>query len=151
MTIFTLLSQLVQRFHRQRPQPPPDVEAAPQAQPNGLEAHNHIRDLANIMVNSCLAWAPAMALTYAQLQSKYSPTFHVVSFEFLLCFASLFVSKFMNSKFPVIAQVLDLVGVFFGVTAFFTAITVPFPLYLQIITWLLYAIIMVFVFVSILF
>ena len=150
--MFISFSQLYQIFRRQRPQPPHDVEAASQAQPHGLEVHNHIRDLANIMVNFCLAWAPAMALTYAQLHSKYySPTIHVVSFEFLLCFASLFVSKFMNSKFPVIAQVLDLVGVFFGVTAFFTAITVPFPLYLQIITWLLYAIIMVFVFVSILF
>ncbi|KAE7998031.1 hypothetical protein FH972_002610 [Carpinus fangiana] len=126
MTIFTLLSQLVQRFHRQRPQPPPDVEAAPQAQPNGLDVNNHIRDLANIMVNFCLVWAPAMALIYAQIQSKYSPTLHLISFEFLLCFASFFVSKFMNSKFPVIAQVLDLVGVFFVGTAFFTVITIPF-------------------------
>jgi hypothetical protein len=150
--MFISFSHLYQIFRRQRPQPPHDVEAAPQ--PRGLElevVHTHIIDLINTMLTVCLASAPTLALTYAQLQPKYSPTFHVVSFEFLLCFASLFVSKFMNSKFPVIAQVLDIVGVFFGVTAFFTAITVPFPLYLQIITWVVYAITFLAVFVAILF
>jgi len=130
MTIFTRLLQLVQRFHPQRPraQTPADLEAG--AQPLVFEVHNHIRDWAKIMVTFCLASAPAIALTYAQVHSKYSPTFHMLSFEFLLCFASFFVSKFMKSKFPVIARVLDLVGVFFAVTAYFTAITIPLPLLL---------------------
>jgi hypothetical protein len=57
----------------------------------------------------------------------------------------------MKPKFPVIAQMLDLVGVFFGVTAFFTAITIPFPLYLQIIAWVVYAITFLAVLVSTLF
>ena len=155
MNIFTRFPQLFQRFHRQMPQPSPDVElAAPQPRPRGLElkvVHNHISDWDKIMVTFCLASAPAMALTHAQIHSKYSPAFHVLSFVCLLCFASLFVSKFMNSKFPVIAQVLDLVGVFFGVTAFFTAITIPFPLCHQIITWVVYAITFLAVFVSIFF
>jgi uncharacterized protein (DUF983 family) len=69
----------------------------------------------------------------------------------MLCLiASFFVSKFMKSKFPVIARVLDLVGVFFAVTAYFTAITIPLPLWLQIIAWLVYAISFVAVLVSIL-
>jgi len=150
MTIFTRLLQLVQRFHPQRPraQTPADLEAG--AQPLVFEVHNHIRDWAKIMVTFCLASAPAIALTYAQVHSKYSPTFHMLSFEFLLCFASFFVSKFMKSKFPVIARVLDLVGVFFAVTAYFTAITIPLPLWLQIIAWLVYAISFVAVLVSIL-
>jgi hypothetical protein len=46
----------------------------------------------------------------------------------------------MKPKFPVLARWLDVVGIFFAVTAFFTAITIPFPLYLQIITWVVYAI-----------
>jgi hypothetical protein len=150
MTIFTRLLQLVQRFHPQRPraQTPADLEAG--AQPLVFEVHNHIRDWAKIMVTFCLASAPAITLTYAQVHSKYSPTFHVLSFEFLLCFASFFVSKFMKSKFPMIARVLDLVGVFFAVTAYFTAITIPLPLWLQIIAWLVYAISFVAVLVSIL-
>jgi hypothetical protein len=57
----------------------------------------------------------------------------------------------MNSKFPVIARVLDRVGVFFAVTAFFTTTTIPFPLCLQIITWVVYAISFFAVLVSILF
>jgi hypothetical protein len=147
MTIFTHLSQLFRRiFH---PQPPPDLEAA--AQPFLLEVHNHIVDWVKIMVTFCFAWAPAIALTHAQLQSKFSPIFLVVSFQLLLCFACFFVSIFMKSKFPVKARVLDLVGVFFAVTAFFTAITIPFPLWLQIITWLLYAISFLAILVSILF
>jgi hypothetical protein len=150
MTIFTRLLQLVQRFHPQRPraQTPADLEAG--AQPLVFEVHNHIRDWAKIMVTFCLASAPAITLTYAQVHSKYSPTFHVLSFEFLLCFASFFVSKFMKSKFPMIARVLDLVGVFFAVTAYFTAITIPLPLWLQIIAWLVYAISFLAVLVSIL-
>jgi hypothetical protein len=84
-TMFISFSQLYQIFRRQQPQPPHDVEAAPQ--PRGLElevVHNHIIDWANIMVTVCLASVPTLALTFAQLHSKYSPTFHVVSFEFLL-------------------------------------------------------------------
>jgi len=140
MNISTHLSQQnVQRFdHPQGQQPPADLEAG--AQPLDLEVHNHIRDWVKIMVTFCLAFGPAIALTYAQIHSKFSPTFHVLSFESLLCFASFFVSKFMKAKFPVVARVLDFVGVFFAVTAYFTAITISFPLYLQIIAWLVYAI-----------
>jgi hypothetical protein len=150
MTIFIHLLQLVRGFPTpQGPQPPPvDLEAG--AQQLALEAHAHIRDWREIMVTFCLASAPAIALTYAQIHSKYSPTFHVLSFEFLLCFASFFVSKFMKSKFPVIARVLNLVGFFFAVTAYFTAITIPLPLWLQIIAWLVYAISFLAVLVSIL-
>jgi hypothetical protein len=73
MTIFTRLLQLVQRFHPQRPraQTPADLEAG--AQPLVFEVHNHIRDWAKIMVTFCLATAPAITLTYAQVHSKYSP------------------------------------------------------------------------------
>jgi hypothetical protein len=150
MTIFTRLLQLVQRFHPQRPRSQPHADLEAGAQPLDLEVHNHIRDWAKIMVTFCLASAPAIALTYAQVHSKYSPNFHVLSFEFLLCFASFVVSKFMRSKFPVKARVLDLVGVFFAVTAYFTAITISLPLWLQIIGWLVYAISFVAVLVSIL-
>jgi hypothetical protein len=118
-------------LHPQGRQPPPDLEAGVQ---------DHITDWANLMITYVLAFAPAIALTYAQIYSKFSPTFHVLSFEFLLSFATLIVSKFMKPKFPVVARGLDAVGIFFAVTAFFTAITIPFPLYLQIITWVVYAI-----------
>jgi hypothetical protein len=134
-----LSQQNVQRFdHPGGQQPPADPEAG--AQPLDLEVHNHIRDWVKIMVTFCLALGPAIALTYAQIYSKFSPTFHVLSFESLLCIASFFISKFMKAKFPVRARVLDFVGVFFGVTAYFTVITISFPLYLQLIAWLVYAI-----------
>jgi hypothetical protein len=125
------LQQIVHILHPQGRQPPPDLEAGVQ---------DHITDWANLMITYVLAFAPAIALTYAQIYSKFSPTFHVLSFEFLLSFATLIVSKFMKLKFPVLARGLNVVGIFFAVTAFFTAITIPFPLYLQISTWVVYAI-----------
>jgi hypothetical protein len=130
---------------RSRPQGP---------QPRGLAlelVHKHVIDLANIIVYGGLPSASAVALTYAQIHSKYSPIFHVLSFEILLCFAFLLVGNFMNSRFLVIAQVLDLAGMFFGVTAFFTAISIPFPPCLQIITWVVYGFTLLSVFYSILF
>jgi hypothetical protein len=126
------LQQLVHKLRPQGPaQPPPDLEAGVQ---------DHITDWANLMIAFVLAFAPAIPLTYAQIYSKFSPTFHLVSFEFLLSLATFFVSKFMKPKFPVLARWLNVVGIFFAVTAFFTGITIPFPLYLQIITWVVYAI-----------
>jgi hypothetical protein len=82
-TIFTHCLQLVMRFQPQGLPPPPDLEAP--AQPLGLEVNNHNIDWAKIMMTFCLAFAPSIPLTYAQVHSKFSPTFHVVSFEFLLC------------------------------------------------------------------
>jgi hypothetical protein len=132
MAIFThALQQIVHILHPQERQPPPDLEAGVQ---------DHVTDWAHLLITFVLAFAPAIPLTYAQIHSRFSPTFHLLSFEFLLSFATFFVSKFMKPKFPVLARGLDVVGIFFAVTAFFTAITIPFPLYLQIITWVVYAI-----------
>jgi hypothetical protein len=137
------LQQIVHKLRPQGPaQPPPDLEAGVQ---------DHITDWANLMIAFVLAFAPAIPLTYAQMYSKFSPTFHLVSFEFLLSLATFFVSKFMKPKFPVLARWLNVVGIFFAVTAFFTAIAIPFPLYLQIITWVVYAISVLTISVSILF
>ncbi|KAE7998035.1 hypothetical protein FH972_002614 [Carpinus fangiana] len=114
---------------------PPQVDVEAGDQPSlDLEV------LYNNVVNFCLVSAPAIALTYAQIHSEFSTTFHVVSFGCVLCFASFFVSKFIKPMFPAIARALEGVGVFFAVTAFFITITIPFPLWLQIMTWLLYAI-----------
>ena len=149
MRIFTqILWQLLQKY---LPQPvpvpvPPQVDVEAGAQPS-LD----VEVLHNNMVNFCLASATAIAVTYAQIHSKFSPTVDVVSFECLVCFASFFVSKFMKPKFPAIARVLDRLGVFIAVTAFFTTTTIPFPLCLQVITWAVYAISFFAVLVSILF
>jgi hypothetical protein len=143
MAIFThFLHQIVHIFRPQGPQPNPDLEAG--------VVHDHIRDWSNIMITFVLAFAPAIPLTYAQIDSTFSPTFHVLSFELLLSFTLFFLSKFMKSKFPEVARGLDIAGVVFAVTALFTAITIPFPLYLQIITWVVYAFSIVAVSISVL-
>jgi hypothetical protein len=142
MAIFTnLLHQIVGIVHPQAPQAAPDLEAG---------VHDHISYWSNIMITFVMAFAPAIPLTHAQIYSTFSPTFHFLSFELLLSFTFFFLSKFMKSKFPELARRLDIAGVFFAVTALFTAITIPFPLYLQIITWVVYAFSIVAVSISIL-
>ncbi|KAJ0105532.1 hypothetical protein Patl1_18982 [Pistacia atlantica] len=93
-----------------------------------------------IMIGFCLPSAVEIALQSLNTQSRLSPMFHFLSLAIILSFSFIFVSKFMRLKFPLIAQVLERVGVLFAVTAVFVAFTIPFPLWLKCITWALYAI-----------
>ena len=71
MRIFTHLSQIVQKL---LPQPRPQAEADAQLLLDLEGLHNY-------RVIFCLASATAIAVTYAQIHSKFSPTFDVVSFK----------------------------------------------------------------------
>jgi hypothetical protein len=107
MAMFThSLQQIVHKLRPQGPaQPPSDLEARVQ---------DHITGWANLMIAFVLAFAPTIPLTYAQIYSKFSSTFHVLSFEFLLSFDTFFMSKFMKPKFPVLARGLNVIGIFFA-------------------------------------
>ncbi|KAG2664501.1 hypothetical protein I3760_16G085100 [Carya illinoinensis] len=110
---------------------------------HALEVGNqNNRDWVTIIVAFDLSSAIGVALTSVQLHPNFSPTFKLFCFTVSLCFASCFVSHFINSEFPVIARVLYGVGIFFAVTAFFMAITIPFTddLLLKLTVWLLYAV-----------
>ncbi|KAF3437988.1 hypothetical protein FNV43_RR20744 [Rhamnella rubrinervis] len=97
-------------------------------QQSGLE----IKGWAKMIVCFCFASAIETALLSAQLHSHLRPIFHFLSLSILFGFASLIVSKLIKSKFPNTARVLEAASVFFVVTAFFIAISIPLPLYLKL-------------------
>ena len=105
-------------------------------QQSGLE----IERWAKIIVSFCFASSIEIALVWAQLHSHLPPIFHFLSLFILFGFTSLVLSKFLNSKFPNMARVLEGASVFFVVTSFFVAISIPFPFYLKLTIWVVYAI-----------
>ena len=100
----------------------------------------HHMEWAEIVIAFCLASAIDIALLSVQVHSQLPVPFHLFSLAILLAFASTVVSKFINPKFLLTAQVLEKSGVFFTVTAFFMAITIPFPFCLKFASWAVYAI-----------
>lgn len=102
-------------------------------------------DWVKVMVAFCFSSAVDIAILSFQVHTHLPPLFFLVSLAILFAFTSFFVSKFVGSKFPRTAMVLERAGVFFVVTGFFIAITIPFPLCLRVVTWVVYAISFVFV------
>ncbi|GMN58006.1 hypothetical protein TIFTF001_027122 [Ficus carica] len=104
------------------------------------------REWTNIMVEFCLESVIKIAVLSAQINSELPTVFHLVSISLSLALASFFVSKFAGSRFPLTAQVLERVGMLFAVTGFVTAVTIPFPFWLEVTTWVIYLISLVLVF-----
>ncbi|ONI27883.1 hypothetical protein PRUPE_1G109400, partial [Prunus persica] len=107
---------------------PGDIEAqAPAAAARNL-------DWAKIVVVYCLSTGVAMALIHTQVHpSKLPLSFFFLGLAVLLAFACIMVSKFVqHSKCPRITlHLFHFFGIFFGVTAFFISITIPFPLWFK--------------------
>jgi hypothetical protein len=129
---FQLFSKFYPQLPRQSPPSGDAVDPEGSAQATGLVVGQGNMDWTKIMVAFCLASAIDIALLSVQVHSQLPPAFHLLSLVILLAFASFFVSKFINSKFVVTAQVLQKFGVLFTVTAFFMAITIPSPFYLKL-------------------
>ncbi|KAK9985594.1 hypothetical protein SO802_030545 [Lithocarpus litseifolius] len=104
------------------PTPAAGDGAEKQAQAAGFVVVHHM-EWAEIVIAFCLASAIDIALLSVQGHSLPA-LFHLFSLAILLAFASVVVSKFINPKFLVTAQVLEKCGVFFTVTAFFIAISI---------------------------
>ena len=160
LPLITKLLQLFPKFNTQHQQPSssgdavhpelPDLTAGDGVDPVEVPAeaaglvvvHHHIlyMDWADLMIGFCLSVALELASLSAQSNTQLSATFHLLSLAILFAFACFFVSHFIKSKFLVTAQKLKNFGVFFSVTAFFMAITIPFPLYLKFASGAIYTI-----------
>ncbi|PON83622.1 hypothetical protein TorRG33x02_205790 [Trema orientale] len=113
----------------------------PEADSGGVVAQpgQHIH-WPEVVMGFCFASAVQIATLWSQLQSNFAPIFDVVSTAILLSFATIFVSKYIGSKFPRTALVLEQLGVLFAVTGFFITVTISFPKPLVITTWVVYVI-----------
>ncbi|KAF7124641.1 hypothetical protein RHSIM_Rhsim12G0165400 [Rhododendron simsii] len=118
-------------------QPPHDLEQ-PIQQPNAQQQqHQNNLDFPTLVVAFCLTGATEIAVQNHTVHPLY---FHSLCLMVVLAFASIFVAKYIASEQPNAAGVLNNLGVFFGVTAFFFAVTISFPLCLRIISWIIYVI-----------
>lgn len=96
-----------------------------------------------LIVAFCLGSSIEIATLFAQIGRPQLPViFLFLSLAILLAFTSLCVGKFyVNSKSHMMkARRLEQLSGFFMVTAFFIAIAIPFPFWLQCCTGALYAI-----------
>ena len=113
--------------------PYPDEEAA------AARNHNHLDYWPKILVVFCSASAIDLALLSAQIQySRLPPIFCFLGLTIILSFTCFFVSKSIHFNYPLAAHVLDRFGIFFGVTAIFISITIPFPLWFKCLTCFIY-------------
>ncbi|KAH7849746.1 hypothetical protein Vadar_022386 [Vaccinium darrowii] len=146
-TILQLQNNLAQ------PPPPPNSPVEPQNQPPdfvlpiepslplpNVQLQQNNLDFSILVVAFCLAAANAIAIQSLQNLTVYPITFHLLCLMIMFAFASIFVAKYITPTKPNAACVLEIVGVFFGVTAFFIAVTISFPLSLWIISWIIYAV-----------
>nr|POE52355.1 hypothetical protein CFP56_65587 [Quercus suber] len=147
------MSQLLPRSSHSPTQPQPSQTTDPEAPPvtpvlakQNIEPRNP--QWQDIIMGFCLTSALQIALQYIKTPSQLLPlSFHLLSLTVVLTFSALFVAKLIGSKYPVPAQVVNEVAVFFVTTAFFLAITIPMPLYLKFLSWAIYVVLLtVFVF-----
>ncbi|KAK4566571.1 hypothetical protein RGQ29_002728 [Quercus rubra] len=101
----------------------------------------------DLIFGFCFTSALGIALQSTQVPSQLPLSFHLLSLTVILAFSTLFVAKLISSKFPVQAQVVEKVAVFFLITAFFLAISIPMPLSLKFFTWAMYGVLLLTVFV----
>lgn len=121
----------------QGPEPEVDPEAAVPVQ----VARYQNLDWAKIMVVFSLASAIDIALLSVQVHSHLPVIFYFLDLAILLAFTCFFTSKSVHSNCPLVAHVLERFGIFFGVTAFFISITIPFPaVWFKCVAWFIYAI-----------
>lgn len=96
---------------------------------------------AMIVIGFCMESAVDIALQTAQNHDQNInhdqnfSSFHLLAILILFTFAALFVAIFMRHKFRITAQVLEGVGILLAVSAFFYAVSIPFPHELKCITW----------------
>ena len=147
LSILTSMSQLLPRSAHSPPTQPQLSQTTDHEEPpvtpvidrQNIEPRNP--KWQDIIMGFCFTSALQMALQYMKTQSQLIPvSFHLLSLTVVLTFSALFVAKLIGSKYPVSAQIVDEVAVFFVTTAFFLAITIPMPLCLKFLTWAIYVV-----------
>ncbi|GMN58027.1 hypothetical protein TIFTF001_027125 [Ficus carica] len=99
---------------------------------------NRSTDWANALLPVCFGTSMTLTMMSVQDRSEIPTIIHLVSLGVMFAAATFLVSKFMVPKFPTTAHVVERVGVFVMVTAFFVATSDPLPLYFKATTWVVY-------------
>ncbi|KAM1226147.1 hypothetical protein ACFX2J_005523 [Malus domestica] len=143
-----LLNALIIAVDRDHPNGEPDLEAAVPQVPDRRKYDkfptNNL-DWAKIIVGFCLTAAIGLALIRFQIppdQLPFPVTFDLLGLSVLFAFTFIFVSKSIHFRYSLagisIAGLCHYFGIFFGVTAFFISITIPFPLWFKCAAYSIY-------------
>lgn len=114
-----------------------DPEDEETSQPPAARNHNRL-DWPKILVVFCLATAIDMALLSAQIHSQLPAIFCFLGLTIIVSFTCFFVSKCIPLKYKEMAKALERLGIFFGVTAIFISIAIPFSLWFKCVTCFIY-------------
>ncbi|KAM1802758.1 hypothetical protein ACFX12_028817 [Malus domestica] len=122
-----------------------DLEAAMQqvADKTNCKYYNNNLDWSNMIIMFCLTTTIGLALLPVQIHSGHLPViFYFLGLSVLLAFTCILVSKFVHFSYcPAgisIPQLFHNFGFFFGVTAFFISLTIPFPLWFKCVAYSIY-------------
>lgn len=139
--LMELLGQLLRKLGTISVPVAADPEAAAQ-RADGVAVGNQSSGLAEIMLAVCFSAAIDIAIPSLQIQSQLLHiSLSLVSLALLFAFSTFLMSMFLAAyKFTQAAQFLERAGVFMVVTGFFIVISIPFPLCLRVVTWVVYAI-----------
>ncbi|RXI03788.1 hypothetical protein DVH24_038062 [Malus domestica] len=122
-----------------------DLEAVMQqvADKTNYKFHNSNLDWPKIIVMFCFTVATGLALLPVQIpSSQLSVIFYILGLSVLLAFTCILVSKFVHFNYCPAGISITLLchnfGLFFGVTAFFISISIPFPLWFKYAAYSIY-------------
>ncbi|CAN6693517.1 unnamed protein product [Malus baccata var. baccata] len=143
-----LLNALIITVNRDHPNGEPDLEAAVPQVPDRRKYDkfptNNL-DWAKIIVGFCLTTATGLALIRFQIppgKLPFTVTFDLLGLSVLFAFTCIFVSKSIHFRYSLagipIAGLCHYFGLFFGVTAFFISIIIPFPLWFKCAAYSIY-------------
>ncbi|KAL7161071.1 hypothetical protein ACSBR2_041676 [Camellia fascicularis] len=119
-------------------QAPPPLDA-PREPVIPRNAQQQDLELPKLVVAFCLTAAFEISFRSVQTRKHYPITFQLLCLLMVFALAFLVVAKYVVANYPKPGRLLEHAGLLCGVTAFFVAITVSFPLCLKLICWIVYA------------
>ena len=101
----------------------------------------------NIVLMFCFTTAIRIAIQSTEMNSQFPPSFQWLSLANVLTFSALFVAKFVGKVSPTTVKVLEQGAILLAATIFFLATTISLTQHLKYVTWAIYVVTMIVVFI----
>ena len=101
----------------------------------------------NVVLMFCFTTAIGIAIQSTEMNSQFPPSFQWLSLANVLTFSALFVAKFVGKVSPTAVKVLELGAILLAATIFFLATTISLTQHLKYVTWAIYVVTMIVVFI----
>ena len=101
----------------------------------------------NIVLMFCFTTAIGIAIQSTEMNSQFPPSFQWLSLANVLTFSALFVAKFVGKVSPTTVKVLEQGAILLAATIFFLATTISLTQHLKYVTWAIYVVTMIVVFI----